>query len=151
MKTNIKMEVNPQKSQRIQEICFENNVLWYSNGENISNVDARFLHLAGCSLSYSNDTECFKNDESEEVDAGLFIRTNGSCEEVFYDCNLPDEKEGHKLIELSDDIYKYEKIVKITRVEVIGKNGREFVSLLEDGHYEFSLQDNGKTIKIFEK
>ena len=69
----------------------------------------------------------------------------------FYDCNLPKEIDGYKLIELSDDIYKYEKIVKITRIEVIGKNGREFVKLLKDGFYEMELQDDGKTIKLFEK
>lgn len=29
--------------------------------------------------------------------------------EVFYDCNFPIEVEGFKIMELSDDIYKYEK------------------------------------------
>lgn len=32
--------------------------------------------------------------------------------QVFYDCNLPGEIEGYKLIEVSDDIYKYKKINK---------------------------------------
>ena len=31
-------------------------------------------------------------------------------EEIFYDCNLPKEIEGYKLIEVSDDIYRYKKI-----------------------------------------
>ena len=39
----------------------------------------------------------------------------------------------------------------INRVEVIGKEQRDFVKLLENGHYEISMQDNGKTIKLFEK
>jgi hypothetical protein len=39
----------------------------------------------------------------------------------------------------------------INRVEVIGKDGRDFVKLLENGHYEISMQDDGKTIKLFEK
>lgn len=46
---------------------------------------------------------------------------------------------------------KNETLGKITRVEVIGKEGREFVKLLEDGHYKISMQDDGKTIKLFEK
>ena len=71
--------------------------------------------------------------------------------EPFYDCNIPTEIDGYRCIELSDDIYKYEKIIKISRVEVIGKNGREFVKMLENGHYEISIQDDGKTIKLFEK
>ena len=40
---------------------------------------------------------------------------------------------------------------EITRVEVIGRDGREFSKLLSDATYEISIQDNGKTIKLFEK
>ena len=69
----------------------------------------------------------------------------------FYDCNIPPDIDGYRCIELSDDIYKYEKMIKISRVEVVGKNGREFVKMLENGHYEISIQDDGKTIKLFEK
>lgn len=70
---------------------------------------------------------------------------------VFYDCNIPPEKEGYICKELSEDIYRYEKIVKISRIEVIGKEGREFIKILEKGYYKISIQDDGKTIKIFEK
>lgn len=70
---------------------------------------------------------------------------------VFYDCNIPPKKEGYICKELSEDICRYEKIVKISRVEVIGKDGREFVKMLKDGHYEIDIQDDGKTIKVFEK
>jgi hypothetical protein len=38
----------------------------------------------------------------------------------------------------------------INRVEVVGKNGREFSKHLKDGKYTISLQDNNKTIKLFE-
>lgn len=69
---------------------------------------------------------------------------------VFYDCNIPPEIEGYKLIELSEDIYKYEKKVNITRVEIIGKNGREFVKMLKDSFYAVSIQDDGRTIKLIE-
>lgn len=30
----------------------------------------------------------------------------------FYDCNIPEDKEGYKLVEVSDDIWKYNKIVE---------------------------------------
>lgn len=33
-------------------------------------------------------------------------------ESVFYDCNLPEQIAGYRLIELSEDIYRYEKINK---------------------------------------
>lgn len=69
----------------------------------------------------------------------------------FYDCNIPPQVEGFELIELSEDIYKYKKIVNITRVEVIGLEGREFSKWLKDSNYEISIQDDGRTIKLFEK
>ena len=46
---------------------------------------------------------------------------------------------------------EFENQNTINRVEVIGKDGRDFVKLLENGHYEISMQDDGKTIKLFEK
>lgn len=70
---------------------------------------------------------------------------------IFYDCNIPPEIDGYTCVELSDDIYQYEKITKITRVEIIGKNGREFSKMLDNSFYEISMQDDGRTLKIFEK
>lgn len=69
----------------------------------------------------------------------------------FYDYNIPPGIEGYICKEISEDIYKYEKVVEITRVEVIGKGGREFTKWLNDSHYEISIQDDGQTIKLFEK
>lgn len=60
--------------------------------------------------------------------------------EPFYDCNTPPK--------IDED--KYEKIPNITRVEIIGKNGREFSKWLENSYYEISMQDDNKTIKLFE-
>ena len=33
--------------------------------------------------------------------------------------------------------------VKVTRVEVIGHDGREFSKMLKDSHYEVAIQDDG--------
>lgn len=68
----------------------------------------------------------------------------------FYDCNIPPEVDGYICKELSDDIYQYVKTVNITRVEVIGRNGREFSKTLNDSFYKISIQDDGKTLKLFE-
>lgn len=38
---------------------------------------------------------------------------------------------------------------KITRIEFIGKNGREFVKYLD--RVEIQIQDGGRTMKIFQK
>ena len=40
--------------------------------------------------------------------------------------------------------------VKVTRVEVIGHDGREFSKMLKDSHYEVAIQDDGRTMKLFE-
>ena len=39
----------------------------------------------------------------------------------------------------------------ITRVEVIGNKGREFSKLLIGAKYKVHIQDEGRTIKLFEK
>jgi len=70
---------------------------------------------------------------------------------IFYDCNIPPDIDGYNLIELSENIYGYEKIQNITRVEIIGKKGREFSKWLNNSHYEIMVQDDGRTIKLFEK
>ena len=38
-----------------------------------------------------------------------------------------------------------------TRIEVIGKDGREFTKRLDNAYYDISIQDDGRTIKLFEK
>jgi len=38
-----------------------------------------------------------------------------------------------------------------TRVEVIGLKGREFSKWLINNNYRISVQDEGKTIKLFEQ
>jgi hypothetical protein len=43
-------------------------------------------------------------------------------EKAFYDCNLPEEKEGYQLIELSEDIYKYKKIYNEQNINKIINN-----------------------------
>lgn len=87
---------------------------------------------------------------------GLVVNLKKDClvSEVgkpFYDCNIPPEVDGCKCIELNEDIYRYKKIVNVTRVEVIGKNGREFSKWLKNSHYEINIQDDGRTIKLLEK
>lgn len=38
---------------------------------------------------------------------------------------------------------------KITRLEVIDDEGRQFVRYFEAGEMKFDLQDEGRTLKIF--
>ena len=42
-----------------------------------------------------------------------------------------------------------EKYKEVNRVEVIDENGRSYVNWKKDNKIELSLQDDGKTLKIF--
>jgi hypothetical protein len=86
MKTNIKMRVTPEQSKKVQEICFENGIYWAD--ENKDKVKVRvcssFLYIRGLiSHNSLNNFTYFKEAEAEEIDADLFIRTNGTCEETY--------------------------------------------------------------------
>ena len=76
MKTNIKIRVTPEQSKKVQEICFENGIEWINAGRRyIGNIIILYI---GKVLMFSGVEfpEAFK-----EIDADLFIRTNGNCEE----------------------------------------------------------------------
>lgn len=84
IKTNIKMRVTPEQSEKIQKICFENGNGWTS-GKILNHLDKPYLYLNRYSeLGYTdiNSELYFINDTREEVLADLFIRTNGTCIET---------------------------------------------------------------------
>ena len=80
IKTGIKMKVTPEQSQKVQEICFENGISWFS-GKVLKHLDKPYFYINGDSeLGYSDkDSQLFFiEDDREEVSAELFIRTNGT-------------------------------------------------------------------------
>jgi hypothetical protein len=85
MKTNIKLRVTPTQSEAVQKICFANNIFWNVSGKQITNADAPYLFIQPNELWYSNDYNSYVETQKYiEVDADLFIRTNGTCEEPAY-------------------------------------------------------------------
>lgn len=83
MKTNIKMRVTPEQSKKVQEIVFANGVEWIDGSTEEEHFNNPFLYITyNSSLMYGDDLDSFNSDGLyEEVDADLFIRTNGTCEE----------------------------------------------------------------------
>ena len=82
IKTNIKMRVTPEQSKKVQEICFENGICWRCYSK-VIHTESIFLYIDGAlAHDSSNDEQYFKKDNFQEVDADLFIRTNGSCEDT---------------------------------------------------------------------
>lgn len=84
MKTNIKLKVTPEQSEAVQKICFTNGIDW-SGGENkIFYTFAEYLFIEPTGIWCRGITDHNKGSETlgyTEVDADLFIRTNGTCEE----------------------------------------------------------------------
>ena len=78
MKINIKLRVTPEQSEAVQKICFDNGFTWPSSGTNYICVRSTILISGNTRLLLIEDTT---DAEYTEVDADLFIRTNGTCEE----------------------------------------------------------------------
>lgn len=83
MKTNIKMRVTPEQSKRVQEICFKNGIEWRFNLKKISHINEPYLAIEPTALFYRSTENDYFSISSlfKEIDADLFIRTNGTCEE----------------------------------------------------------------------
>ena len=75
---NIKLKVTPEQSRKVQEICFSKGVVWGA-GDTVRYTDASYLYIAGGrALTYGHDYHLFLTDRREEMDANLFIQTNGT-------------------------------------------------------------------------
>lgn len=92
IKTNIKMRVTPEQSRKVQEICFSNGIYWAGENKDKVRIYSNYLYIRGLITLYtrglithdtSNNFTYFKEAEAEEIDADLFIRTNGTCEETY--------------------------------------------------------------------
>ena len=76
---NIKLKVTPEQSRKIQEICFSKGIVWGTTRDRVSYTDAQYLYITnGRSLTYGSDYRLFTTERREEMDANLFIQTNGT-------------------------------------------------------------------------
>ena len=76
---NIKLKVTPEQSRKVQEICFSKGIFWGAPGNTICYPDAPYLYITdGRSLTYGHNYRLFTTDRGEEMDANLFIQTNGT-------------------------------------------------------------------------
>ena len=76
---NIKLRVTPEQSRKVQEICFSKGIPWGATGYTVSFTTAPYLYITGgMALTYGHDYHSFLTDRREEMDANLFIQTNGT-------------------------------------------------------------------------
>ena len=85
MKTNIKLRVTPEQSEAVQNICFANGVFWYAgNRSEVRYTEVEYLFIDSDRVWFRSINDHNRGIETEgytEVDADLFIRTNGTCVE----------------------------------------------------------------------
>lgn len=81
MKTNIKLRVTPEQSKAVQKICFNNKIYWAATGSNFEEDNVRYIFIDIDVMSLTYESTFFHKHEFEEIDADLFIRTNGTCVE----------------------------------------------------------------------
>lgn len=84
MKTNIKLRVTPEQSAAVQKICFANGITWFAAIAKISHTAAEYLFIEPTRIWFRDYFDHNKGIETKgyiEIDADLFIRTNGTCEE----------------------------------------------------------------------
>ena len=76
---DIKLKVTPEQSRKVQEICFSKGIVWGAAGGTVSYTDAPYLYITnGRSLTYGHEYPLFLTDKRKEMDANLFIQTNGT-------------------------------------------------------------------------
>ena len=92
MKTNIKLRVTPEQSEAVQKICFANGIKWKQTNFNRSTTGVRYIFINQFDLTKCPLTSAsyFEAHSYSEVDADLFIRTNGTCEEFITQQELDD-------------------------------------------------------------
>lgn len=81
MKTNIKLRVTPEQSEAVQKICFDNNITWRPINFNNRTMDVKYIFINEYDLTKCTSDDYFETHPYTEVDADLFIRTNGTYEE----------------------------------------------------------------------
>ena len=81
MKTDIKLRVTPEQSKAVQKICFNNKIYWAATGSNFEEDTVRYIFIDIDVMTLTYESDFFHKHEFEEIDADLFIRTNGTCVE----------------------------------------------------------------------
>lgn len=81
MKTNIKLRVTPEQFKAVQKICFNDKIYWATTGSNFEKDNVRYIFIDIDVMTLTYECTFFHKHKFEEVDADLFIRTNGTCVE----------------------------------------------------------------------
>lgn len=152
MKTNIKMRVTPEQSKKVQEICFENSIYWWSGRKIVIHVDCPFLFIGKNNITQSENESFYIGEKEEEIDADLFIRTNGTCEEISDEglSKIKAASEGKSTEYLQEKIINLHKQINKDRATI--NNQREELNKLNlKLHKCISLEEHNKIVEKINK
>ncbi len=84
IKTGIKLQVTPEQSKQVQEICFANGIGWWNRAYEVQHLTREYLFIKdiiswGTMQVYNRKQHTYKDKNLEEVDASFFIKTKGTC------------------------------------------------------------------------
>ena len=128
IKQNIKMRVTPEQSKKVQEICFANGIYLVEGRNEIQYDEQNYLFIVDEFLTSSSSPKVFASQDEEEIDADLFIRTNGTCEDTTlndYDIDFADEE----YTKLEKKVFKLKKQLEKHAIK-IGNQKEEITRLL---------------------
>lgn len=142
IKTNIKMRVTPEQSRKVQEICFENGIEWQDTEKEIQDYEYIIIKkdcLITCGgINWFNEYHV----EQQEIDADLFIKTNGTCEETYLTKYTSQPKDLESALKKIENLHialnkKVEKnknqALEITKLLEQKKDSQE----INDSHIEY--------------
>ena len=141
IKTNIKMRVTPEQSKRVQEICFENGFLWATSGKIFQDC-YEWVYID------NEKIYCYSSLITEEVNADLFIKTNGTCEETYLTKYTSQPKNLHSALKKIENLHSALK----KKVEKNKNQALEITKLLEQKKdLQEALSINYELIEKFTK
>lgn len=145
IKTGIKLQVTPEQSKRVQEICFENGIYWASKNKNKVIVYSNFLYIRGHITHDSlNNSTYFKDAKEEEIDADLFIKTNGTCEETYLAKYTSQPKDLESALKKIENLH----IALKKKVDKNKNQALEITKLLKDKEEYKQLQYDYESLRL---
>ena len=123
MKTNIKMIVTPEQSMKVQDIVIMNTNT--KNKVDTTDIHFPYIIISNTGTFGTRNIEFYKSQNYKEIDADLFIRTNGTCEEISNEglSKIKAASEGKSTEHLQEKIINLHKQINKDRATI--KNQRE--------------------------
>ncbi len=97
---DVKIQVTPEESKLIQEICFKNGVTWRDGSKNVDLIDKPYLYIFDNKVMGFGSNQSYFNTSSElEIKATDFILTEGTMDFEKYNIRKYTHGKSFEIIE----------------------------------------------------